>query len=158
MAKKTGLQIKFVFPLKRFKRVSTKALSDGLEKAGISMLDWMASGGPKSESAPPIRRGILAASGSVFVGNKLIKTTADQPVSGGQSQANKSYSGKAGQLTFGFNTVYATRMHEDDSLNPGKFSSDSKNRAPGNGWVREHLKLEKDELMKVLAAFVDKAL
>lgn len=152
MAKNAGLEIKADFSgLLKLKSKSPKLFQSSQAKAAIQMLDWMSSGSPGSPSKPPIRTGVLASSGSVFYNNRYLG--ASPSVSkGGAPTPNKSYSGKG--ITWGFNTSYATRMHEDKGLRPGPFSSADPERHPGNQWLTAHLKGDKNNYTKLIAEFM----
>jgi hypothetical protein len=149
---KTGLVIKNTIDVSKIKAVSKKAFEKSQAKAAIQMLGWMASGSAASEKAPPIRTGVLASSGSVFYKNKLLTISPD--ISGGKGTPNKAFNSK--NITWGFNTVYATRMHEDKNLKPGPYSQASGNRHPGNQWLLEHLQKDKDNYTKLIAEFARK--
>lgn len=146
-----GLRIKSTINVS--KMVTNKLFPKAQEKASISMLDWMVSGSIGSPKKPPIREGILASSGSVFVDGKFLGTTPDI-TSGGTPTPNKTYSKKG--VTWGFNTDYATRMHEDKNLKPGPYSARDPNMSPGNQWLTEHLQKDKNNYTKLIAAFVAK--
>lgn len=136
--------------LKALNKTSAKATEEATEKIATAMLEFMVNGSPKSAATAPIRWGVLRASASVFVGNKLIALSPNVP-NQGTATPNKSYSGKRNHVTVGFNTPYATRQHEDKSMKPGKFSALSGSSNPGNQWVMEHLKKDGPDLMKVAA-------
>ena len=150
----TGLVIKNTINIPAIKKVSKKAIVGSQKKAAIQMLDWMSSGSTGSAKAPPIRTGVLASSGSVFYKNKLLKVSPD--VSSGLGTPNKEFNAK--NISWGFDTDYATRMHEDKNLNPGPVSQTNPNRHPGNQWVLEHLKKDKDNYTKLIALFMQKEL
>jgi hypothetical protein len=153
MANKSGLHIEIDFNIKGIKAKSAKAEKLGLEKGAIQLLDWTASGSPKTSLKSPIREGILSASGSAFIGNKKVHDTSDQAENG---TPNSSHSGAAGEITIGFNTAYATKMHEDSSLSPGPISQRSPDRSPGNQWLLNHLKQDKGLFMELIAEFYKK--
>lgn len=153
MAKKGAFSIRTTIDGARLARHSQAAIDGAMEKIAVQMLDWMASGSPRVNIAPPIRFGVLSASGSVFYGPKLIATSENIPHEGA-SEANRSHSGGKGALTFGFNTAYATKMHERGDLNPGPYSTASGNRRPGNQWVTAHLKGDAADFAAGVAAFL----
>jgi hypothetical protein len=154
MAKNAELRIRNTINIPKVKKVSDKTFVKSQMKAAIQMLDWMSSGSKGSTKAPPIRTGILASSGSAFYKNKNIAISED--ISGGLGTPNKSFNAK--NITWGFNTSYATRMHEDKTLKPGPFSERNPNRHPGNQWMLEHLKNDKDNYAKTIALFMRKDL
>jgi len=147
------LRIKNTINVAKLKGISNKAFADSQSKAAIQMLDWMSSGSMSAPEAPPIRTGILASSGSVFYKNKLLGVSPD--ISGGQGTPNRQYNSK--NITWGFNTDYAKRMHED-KLNPGPYSQRNANRHPGNQWMTEHLQKDKDNYAALIAKFMEKYL
>jgi len=143
------LKIKSTIDVSKF--TANKLFPKAQEKAAIQMLDWMSSGSMGSPSKPPIRTGVLASSGSVFYKNKFLKASPN--VARGETPTpNKSYNGK--NVTWGFNTNYAAKLHEDKSLNPGPFSIRDANMHPGNQWVTEHLQKDKDNYTKLIAKFI----
>lgn len=148
------LTVKNNLKINQFKKVSKKAFQSAQEKAAIQMLDWMSSGSPKSDKKPPIRTGVLASSGSAFYNNKFLKETPNVATKGTPTP-NYQYSGK--EITWGFNTEYAKRMHED-KLTPGEFSSRDSGRKPGNQWMTAHLSKDKKLFIKVIAEFLKKKL
>ena len=143
------LKYKNTINIPAIKNVSKKAFETAQKKAAIQMLDWMSSGSMASEAAPPIRTGILASSGSVFYKNQNLAVSKD--ISSGQGTPNRQFNSK--NITWGFNTDYATKMHEDKNLNPGPYSMRNANRHPGNQWVLEHLQKDKDNYSKLIAKF-----
>ena len=145
------LNIKSTIDVSKF--AANKLFPKAQEKAAIQMLDWMSSGSMTSPAKPPRRTGVLASSGSVFYKNKFLKATPNTS-RGGTPTPNKSHSGKG--VTWGFNTNYAAKMHEDKSLNPGPFSVRDPNMHPGNQWVTEHLQKDKNNYTKLIADFIKK--
>jgi hypothetical protein len=133
------------------KFVANKLFPKAQEKAAIAMLTWMSSGSMGSPLKPPIRSGVLASSGSVFYKNKFLKTSKNIS-RGGVPTPNLSHTGKG--VTWGFNTAYATRMHEDKDLNPGPFSLADPNMHPGNQWMTAHLQKDKNNYTKLIAEFL----
>lgn len=153
---KTHLKVNVDFDFSRFRAVSEKGFDLGLRKAAIQMLDWMVSGSRNVPDKPPIRTGVLASSGSVFQDGRFLTASPDIHRGDDSATPNKSYAGKG--ITWGFNTDYAARMHEDNSLNPGPFSTQSGGRNPGNQWLTKHLQRDKNDFMEVVAGFVKKEL
>lgn len=149
-----SFRIKNTINMVKAKKISDKAFIEGQSKAAIQMLTWMANGSIATQKAPPIREGILASSGSVFYKNKLLGVSPDR--TGGKATPNRDYNSK--NITWGFNTAYATRMHEDKTLKPGPYSQANSNRHPGNEWAREHLNLDKNNYTALVAKFAGKYL
>lgn len=133
------------------KMAADKLFPQAQEKAAIQMLDWMTSGSMGSPKKPPIRTGVLASSGSVFYKNKLLGITPNVAKEGSPTP-NTSYNTK--NIAWGFNTAYASRMHEDKDLNPGPYSIRDPNMNPGNQWMTEHLQKDKDNYTKLIAEFI----
>jgi hypothetical protein len=146
-----GFKFKNTIDVSKLAKDSPKNFYLAQFKAAMAMLDWMSSGSQTSPKKPPIRTGVLASSGSVFYKNRLLGTSPNVATSGAPTP-NKSHTGK--NITWGFNTDYAKRMHEDKSLNPGPFSKRDPNMAPGNQWVTEHLQKDKDNYTKLIAEFI----
>ena len=155
MSKNASLKIKVSIKKKLLKRKTEEGFKTAVQKSGLQWLDWMANGSNNTPEAPPIRKGILAGSGSVFYGNKLLGTS-QKSGTGGQPNTQHNGGKLKGILTFGFNTNYASRMHNDDSLKPGPYSQQAGNRSPGNEWVQRHLKADANDFLKLVAAFLDK--
>lgn len=122
--------------------------------AANAMLDWMANGSMNSPKKPPIRTGVLASSGSVFYKSKYLGSTKDVRTSDAKEPAfpNKHHTGEG--VTWGFNTDYATAMHEDKNLSPGPFSIRDSNMHPGNQWLMEHLQKDKNSYTELVAKFI----
>lgn len=152
------LKIKSNFNFKEFRRVSDKAFDRSLKRGAIQMLDWSANGSSKVQAKPPIRFGVLRASGSAFVSNKLVgTTTGSNPPSKGAGTPNKSFNGGKRTITIGYNTAYARRQHEDKNQ-PGPFSKSSGNSDPGNQWLQKHLIGDGSLLMDMIRRTLDKSL
>lgn len=151
MSNKTRLVIKSTFRFDQFKSKSKEAMDNAIEKASIQMLDWMASGSANSSLIPPRLTGVLASSGSVFYNGKLIALSPNIATDG-QPTPNKSYSGKG--VTWGFNTEYATKMHEATGYSPGHISARLPGSYPGNRWVSEHLKKDKKDYYKLINKYL----
>ena len=164
---------------------NAKSLLDGLEKyknkAGISasdsegadlkaktevalsLLKFVLAGSSKEAVVPPIMFGVLRGSGSVFVGNKLI---GDSKAFGRDGRPNTSYSAKPNQITIGFNTAYAARMHEHLApygspdrivgkvLQPGPTSQQSGDT--GGKYLERHLQADGETLVKLWAELFKK--
>ena len=147
------IRIKEQFDLKGMAKHNEKAMNEAVEKASIQMLDWMASGSKNCHLIPPRLTGVLASSGSVFFKNKLIALSPDMTTEG-QATPNKNHSGK--YVTWGFNTDYATEMHEATNYSPGHISSRLPGSYPGNFWVREHLIKDKKDYFDLIQIFLNK--
>ena len=158
MSKTVELKFRNTIDVSKLYAVSKNAFLMGQKKASIQMLDWMSTGTGVSQAAPPIRTGILESSGSVFYKNKLLKITPDVRIdkTKGEPTPLKNYNSK--NITWGFNTDYATRMHEDKDLNPGLYSIRNANRHPGNQWMLEHLKKDENNYSALIAKFAGKYL
>lgn len=153
MASGTRIRIKSTIDMSAFKSKSEKTIQGALDRAALAMLEWTEMGAPWNPKQAPIRWGILSGSGSVFVGSRLINTSAKSPRKG-SATPNRSYSGNKHTITVGFNTAYAARMHET-KLNPGPFSRQAgPERYPGNQWVTSHLQTDGPQLMKVIAGYM----
>ena len=137
--------------LKKLMKESPKALKKAMEIAGIQFLTWANNGSSKESRKPPIRRGFLRGSSSAFLGSELIGMYDGED----NREANKSYSDKDFVLTWGWNTEYATRMHETDYM-PGPFSKQDGDA--GNKWLERHLKSDRELLMAVIAKEFKKGL
>lgn len=149
-----SFKIKNTIDVSHLYKMSKQYFYNAQYKAAIQMLDWMSSGSAKSPKKPPRRTGVLASSGSVFYKNKLIGTTPDVRTSEAEKPAtpNKEHQGE--NVTWGFNTDYAKRMHEDKNLKPGPLSISDPNSSPGNQWMLEHLKKDAKNYMKLIAEFI----
>lgn len=130
--------------LKEFQKKSPKALEAALSIAGIQFLTWANNGSSKESRKPPIRRGFLRGSSSAFLGGKLLgvyQLTSNQDV-------NRSHSDKPFTLTWGWNSNYATKMHETE-YNLGRFSQQDGDA--GNKWLEKHLSADRNLLMALTA-------
>jgi len=116
-------------------------------KVGLQLLNWIVNGSSKEPTIPPIKTGILRGSGSAFVGSELV---GDSKGLIGRGDPNKSFSGNPNTVTVGFNTSYATRMHEEE-WNPGPVSRQSGN--VGNKFIKKHLAADGKNLTKLYAMF-----
>jgi len=130
--------------LKEFQKKSPKALEKALEIAGIQFLTWANNGSSKESRKPPIRRGFLRGSSSVFLGGRLLGVFQGE----NNSEANRSHSDQPFTLTWGWNSEYATKMHETE-YNPGPFSRQDGDA--GNKWLERHLSADRDLLMALTA-------
>jgi hypothetical protein len=119
-------------------------------KVGLQLINNIVNGSPQEPVTPPIKTGALRGSGSVFIGDRLIKTTED--ISGEGTPAT-SHSAKKSVITVVFNKPYAAKWHEN-SFNPGPVSLQSGN--VGNKYIEKHLQHDGPELMKFLAVLIKK--
>jgi hypothetical protein len=133
--------------LLKFEKVSKEAIKEALEKGALQYINWIVNGSPNNSRVPPVLTGTLRGSGSVFVGDKLIKTTGDS--------ANTSYSGKDKVTTIGFNTEYAAKLHETE-WKPGLVSIQSGD--VGNKFIESHLKSDGEAWLKFVATLMRKRL
>lgn len=116
-------------------------------RTAMQILSWTNKGSSQESTVPPIKYGILRGSGSVFVGSKLVRTTAGD-YQGGTPCTD--YSSSDNNITIGYNTAYAARLHERDDWTPGKISTQSGN--VGNKWLEKHLAADGPAAMKMYAA------
>ena len=65
--------------------------------------------------------------------------------------ANKSYNGQPTTLTAGWNTPYATRMHENYPADPKDAPHSKNDPGAGGKWLENHIDADKKDLMKVIA-------
>ena len=136
---------------------SNKLFDQAMEKAAIQFLTWCNTGSIGSPKKPPIKWGILRGSSSAFVGTKLISVypqeiSPDSEDEEGPTPA-KSISGVGIKTndtiaTFVWNTDYATTMHE---WRGGWGPATLRDYDAGNKWLEEHLKADKDALMKMVS-------
>lgn len=157
------LQIKFndkmTAGMKRyFKKVGIGKTSSGADKKartvmGLQLINFIINGSSAEGVVPPILHGILRASGSVFVGSEFVGGNNLWPVNDGTATPNTSYSAAEGVVTVGFNTAYATRMHETD-WKPGTRSEQSGDT--GNKFVEKHLKADGKVLMGLYSDIIKK--
>ena len=130
--------------LRKLEKESPAAFQKALEIAAIQFLDWANEGSVKESRKPPIRRGFLRGSSSAFVGDKLVSVYSKAA----KGNPNENFNGGKLNITWGWNTAYATRMHETD-YNPGPYSQQDGDA--GNKWLEKHLKADRDLLMEVIA-------
>ena len=125
-----------------FKKVGIGKTSAGADKKGktamgLQLINFIINGSSAEGVTPPILYGILRASGSVFVGSEFVGGNNLWPVTEGEATPNTSYSSSDDNVTIGFNTAYATKLHETDWI-PGQTSEQSGDT--GNKFVEKHLK------------------
>jgi hypothetical protein len=129
---------------------SPTAMKTALEKAGIQFLTWANNGSPKESRKPPIRRGFLRGSSSVFRGSKLVGLS---PTGDNKDAAKNNSEKDEFNLTWVWNSAYATKMHETE-YNPGPFSTQDGDA--GNKWAEKHLDADREALMKMIVVEFDR--
>lgn len=134
---------------KRYKKLYPVELKKSMGKAGLQMLNWTINGSPNLPLRPPVLTGRLRGSGSVFVGSKFIADTNKD----GKGTPNTSYQAGEFQITIGFNTPYARRMHEIP-FKPGPVSQQSGD--VGNKFLTRHLEADKALMMQFIAKLMKK--
>lgn len=141
-----------------------KSTADFKAKAamGLQLLNFCVNGSSKERVKPPIRWGILRASGSVFADGVLLGDT--KALSADGKPATDYSSCPPSCVAVGFNTSYASRLHESDAWTPGGDPpSEQAMRNPamlenvGNKWVEKHLIADKETLLALYAAKLKEA-
>lgn len=135
---------------KKYKDVTQKALA----KIGQQALTWMAQGSPYEQRTPPVLTGNLRASGSVFVGTKLVGDSSQWGITPSKD-TERNNNQKDNVVTLSFGAVYAARVHETES-NGGKYTKQSGDSGPH--WVKKHLDADQEAYWKLLAIFLNKDL
>ena len=137
-------------PLKRLAKESPEKFNKAMKKGAIQFLTWANTGSAKSSKKPPIRWGVLRGSSSAFVGGELV-ATQEQTIKAGspdRPEPVRLYSGDDLVATFIWNTPYAARMHEWMG-DWGEFTTQDGDA--GSKWLEEHLKQDRDDLMKMIS-------
>lgn len=118
-------------------------------KVGLQLLNWTVNGSPKESVVPPIKDGILRGSGSVFVASKFEGDTKTD-----EGTPNKSYNGKKDEITVGYNTSYAAKIHEQwgTKLQPGPFNDGD----AGRKFLWRHMKKDGKMLLELYAKLIKK--
>lgn len=123
------------------------------QTVGIQLLNWSLNGSSNDSTVPPIQYGVLRGSGSVFVDGVFV---GDSKANYSNGKPNKAYTAnKPGDVTIGFNTEYAARLHETTWTPGGVHPSKQARNNPdmladvGNKWVEKHLKADGDNLVKL---------
>jgi hypothetical protein len=133
-------------------------------KCGLQFINFIINGSSKEPVTPPVKWGNLRAAGSVHVGTEFVGGNNLYPVksTGGLSEINEkaesntaNISENVDTITIGFNTSYATRMHETN-WNPGKTSEQAGNT--GNKYIQKHLYADKDTILEFYAITFKKEL
>lgn len=135
--------------LERFMQKDPARFTKALEIAAIQFLTWANTGQGVSSKKPPIRYGILRGSSSAFVGGKLVEVFP-QPIKPGADESPtpaKSHSAPDTQITWVWNTDYASKMHEWQG-GWGKFTEQDQDA--GNKWLEDHLKADKKAVLEVI--------
>lgn len=122
----------------------------GMVALGLQLLNNTINGSPQEPVVPPIKKGFLRGSGSVFFEKELLGTSAKFGFSkkNADVRPNESYSGRKNEVTIGFNAPYAKKMHET-SWTPGEVSAQSGD--VGNKFLEKHLKKDRKELFQLYA-------
>ena len=136
--------------LKKYFKVHDETHEKAAGAMGLQLLNNIVNGSPSEPVVPPKKTGHLRASGSTFVGNKLIGDTSNL----GGGSPNKSHSDDKNTVTVGFDTPYAAWLHEN-TWTPGPVSEQSGD--VGNKYIERHLKADGPELMELYAAIQKKA-
>ena len=158
MKKKTGFVIESNIGdnLKRYiKATMVGGEIDMKAKAivGLQLLNNVVNGSEFASVVPPIDTGHLRGSGSVFVGGKFIgDSQGDYPA----GEPNRNYSDKDEVITIGFDTPYATRMHEGEWTPRYNNANPDKSANVGNKFLERHLDAEKNQLAELYAEIVNK--
>jgi hypothetical protein len=125
------------------------------QAVGLQLLNWCLNGSSNESTVPPIMWGVLRGSGSVFVDGVFI---GDSKANYSNGKPNKTYTAnKPGDITIGFNTAYAARLHETTWTPGGVHPSKQVQNNPdlvadvGNKWVEKHLKADGDNLVGLYA-------
>jgi hypothetical protein len=133
---------------------------DARIKVGLQLLNVTINGSSKESVVPPIQTGVLRGSGSVFVADTFVGDTKANYSNG---KPNSSYtSSDKDDITIGFNTAYAARLHETQWTAGGKNPSPQSVRNPGmlgnvgNKFIERHLKADGKDLLGFYADLVKK--
>lgn len=137
-----------------FGKASKIAHVGAMKKVGLQLLNNIINGSPKESVRPPIAKGMLRGSGSVFYQNELI---AIAPPVSGKGDPSTSFGGVKNTVAVGFNTAYAWKVHEEyDKTIKG---TDFSHRAGGGAkYIEKHLQNDGAEMMQAYADFMRKAL
>lgn len=144
--------------MKRIDKAIKNANEYALEKTAIDMLNWFNNGSPNEPATPPIRHGVLRGSSSAFVGNKLVGVNPEKITPGGNEKQtpNKSVSGSNAQrIRLGWNTDYATRMHEE-TYNLGPISAATGTSGPK--WAEKHINADGALIAETIGKFMEQKL
>lgn len=137
------------------KGLSSSADFKARQALGIQLLNWTINGSSNESTVPPIQFGVLRGSGSVFVDGVLVGDTKSNYPNG---TPNGEYTASGnGDVTIGFNTAYAARLHETTWVPGGRIpSKQASNNAGltgdvGNKFVEKHLKADGKALLGLYA-------
>ncbi len=129
-----------------------------MSRGAIQFLTWCNTGSMGSPKKPPIKWGVLRGSSSAFVGTKLVSvypqdidSEAEEKPSPARSVSGLSAKPNDITATFVWNTEYATAMHEWDVPPHHWGLATLRDYDAGSKWLEEHLKADKDALMKMVA-------
>jgi hypothetical protein len=114
------------------------------KKVALQLLNNCVRGSKNCPVTPPIKDGILRASASVFVNGQLIGTSESE----GQNGTPCTDYTETNDITIGYNTAYAARIHEN--LEPaGTFKLGEQSIKAGNvegKWLEQHLQADGEDL------------
>jgi len=134
------------------KKDKTTADFRARQAVALQLLNFVLNGSSNERVVPPIRWGVLRGSGSAFVDGVLVGDTKSNYPDG---TPNTAYAAEAGDVTIGFNTAYAARMHETTWVPGGATPSKQAEKNPGmladvgNKFVEKHLVADKDALLRM---------
>lgn len=130
------------------------------QKVMLQLLNFVVNGSSNERVKPPIRFGVLRASGSAFVDDVLV---GDTKSSGHDGTPNTQYTSPKGGGSIGFNTAYAAHLHEDKNWVPGgEPPSAQAQRNPGlvedvgYKYVEKHLQADREVLLQFYAVMFKK--
>jgi len=117
---------------------------------GLQFINFVVNGSSKETVTPPIKWGNLRAAGSVHVGREFVGGNNLYPVKEktGEGANIGGISEKPDTITIGFNTSYATKLHETE-WNPGPASKKAGN--VGNKYLEKHLVADRETVMQLYA-------
>lgn len=137
---------------------SNSIFNTAMERGAIQFLTWANVGSTGSPKKPPIKFGVLRGSSSAFVGNKLvsiqpqdISSEAEEGPSPLRSITGAGIKVDDTTATFVWNTDYATLMHEWKVPPHHWGEATLRDYDAGDKWLEEHLKADKDALMRMVA-------
>lgn len=120
----------------------------------LSLLNFCVNGSANDSTVAPIMTGNLRGSGSAFLGSEAIGDLSAQFPTGEQVP---SISAKPNEITVGFNTPYAARLHETEWVPGGKKPSKQATTNPnitgdvGNKWLEKQLNANRDNFIEYYA-------
>jgi hypothetical protein len=128
-------------------------------KMGLQLLNNIINGSTRESVVPPVLTGLLRGSGSVFVGSKLVHTSAKVK---GKGNPNTSHRAPISTVTIGLNASYTAELHEkpfSETKQKGAWSPGPVSRQSGdvgNKFVEKHLKADAKEIVELYASTVKK--